>query len=537
MVLWFPHWSVVASVAATGQSITASSLDAEPVVVVRAGRVVDASGAALADGVEPGLRVREAQGRSPGARILRADEVLESRAFDDVLDVVEQVATGVEVVRPGLCVIPVRGPARFFGGEVEAVRAVVSALQRQSVLAVAAGVRVGVADEVFTAEQAAYTALPSPVVVTEGRSRDFLAPLPIDRLGDSSVVALLQRLGVLTFGQFAVLPVDVVDGRLGASGVRLHRQVRGDEHRVVVPRDRHEDLSLRLHWDEPVTREDHLAFAVRDAVGDLVNTLMQRRLVATTVRVELVADRGGRSDRLWSHPQCFDAPAIVDRVRWQVQSAVRGAGVNDPETGDVPQAGARTGLDGGIIQVTITPERVDEAFRFERALFGVGVEDRVAQGLARVQSIVGHEGVLVAHVVGGRSAHDRRVFVPWGDPPPPTTDDGPWPGRLPSPSPSVVYRQPVSARVVDASGAVVSVDARGALSGEPAVFDVLPEGDRPRRHRVMGWAGPWPVTERWWEAADGRSARVDRFQCVDADNIGWLLVCADGQWWAEARYD
>lgn len=567
MAMWFPQWAVVSALAEAGESTShlavLSDLAALPVVVVRANRVVGVSPAAQADGVSQGLRLREAQGRCPQARVLRADEGAEARAFSGVLDVLEQVVVGVEVVHPGLCIVPARGPTRFYGGEGEAIGVVTRALESGAALATAAGLRVGVADDVFTAVQAARTSLPSPVVVAAGRSRDFLAPLPIERLDDPEMVLLLQRLGVASFGDFAALPADVVEARLGRIGAVLHERVCGLDQRGIRPRPRHEDLALRLRWDEPIEREDQLAFAVRESVGRLVDGLAERRLVATAVRVELLSDGGGISDRLWSHPQCFDAAGIIDRVRWQVQAAARDAanggpggpaaggrlgvgfggsrGVSGAEPAGSPDSGSRMrGLDGGIVQVTIIPERVDEAFRFERPLFGAGADDRVAQGIARVQSIVGHDGVLVARLGGGRLVRDRRVFVPWGETVPEVRGDGPWPGRLPSPAPSLVYAERVPARVWDSAGALVSVDERGRVSNAPAVFDVVPPGGKPRRHRVEAWAGPWPVAGRWWDSALGGeadSARVDRFQCVDDEGVGWLLIVESEQWWVEGRYD
>ena len=33
------------------------------------------------------------------------------------------------------------------------------------------------------------------------------------------------------------------------------------------------------------------------------------------------------------------------------------------------------------------------------------------------------------------------------------------------------------------------------------------------------------------------AVRYDRFQVVDAAGVAWLLLCLDGVWAAEARYD
>ena len=52
---------------------------------------------------------------------------------------------------------------------------------------------------------------------------------------------------------------------------------------------------------------------------------------------------------------------------------------------------------------------------------------------------------------------------------------------------------------------------------------------------VDGWAGPWPVSERWWDEAQSRS--LTRFQVVGADGSAWLLIAEGGHWWIEASYD
>ncbi|MBP2218525.1 hypothetical protein H4V95_003716, partial [Arthrobacter sp. CAN_C5] len=38
------------------------------------------------------------------------------------------------------------------------------------------------------------------------------------------------------------------------------------------------------------------------------------------------------------------------------------------------------------------------------------------------------------------------------------------------------------------------------------------------RMTVHHWAGPWPITERWWDSS-GRT--LNRFQLVDATGAAW----------------
>jgi protein ImuB len=155
----------------------------------------------------------------------------------------------------------------------------------------------------------------------------------------------------------------------------------------------------------------------------------------------------------------------------------------------------------------------------------------VHHGLTRVQSMLGHEGVVTATIGGGRMLADRQVLVPWGDRAPEHQSDAPWPGSLPALAPASVFRERLPIALQGAGGVTVALDGRGAITATPEVFAV--HGGKPAP--VRAWAGPWPVVERWWDPE--RAKRVHRFQIVDDDGCAWLLVRDDEGWWAEARYD
>ena len=530
MVLWLPSWQVATSLAASGRLAESAG----PAAVLRGSRVSEVTASAAHAGVDPGMRQREAQSRCPEIVLVRADDAAASSMFDRVLELVEQVVPRVEAIRPGSCLIPAYGPARFYGGEAEAARRVAAAVRDGSELAQACGVRVAIADDVFTAGQAVRSAAESPVIVESGASRSFLAPLPVECLPDAELASLLRRLGVATLGQFADLDDAAVAARFGEWGMLLHARVRGADARRPVPRERHEDIALHLEWEDPVDREDQVAFAARAPAAEFTAALLRRGVAATAIRVSLVTEGGRQLDRVWNHPQCFDEVAIVDRVRWQVQALASSGGL--PEAEDAV-------LSGGVVRLSVTPERVEEAYRLESPLFGSGVQERVVRGLARVQALVGFDGVLQVRVGGGRSIRDRIRAAPWGEALPAVPGDGPWPERLPSPAPSIVYEHPLDAGVFDRAGRPVVVDARGSLSAPIACLAVSsPAGER--RHRITSWAGPWPVLSSWWGDAvlsgvvpGSGSPRADRFQCVDTDAVGWLVVCRAGRWQVEGRYD
>ena len=111
LVVWCPDWPVTAASAA------ARLAPHQPVAVVEANRVVACSALARAEGVRRDMRRRDAQGRCPELVVFPADPVRDARLFEPVAAAVEEMAVGVEIIRPGVVAVPARGPASYFKGE------------------------------------------------------------------------------------------------------------------------------------------------------------------------------------------------------------------------------------------------------------------------------------------------------------------------------------------------------------------------------------------------------------------------------------
>jgi protein ImuB len=506
LVVWVPDWPVVAL---TRDGDEPPSPD-QPIAVFEKNVVVACSADARAEGVRRGQRRRDAQARCPGLLVAAADPVRDARVYEPVLARLESLAPGVQPLRPGLCMLSARGPARYYGGEAAAATVLTGALADEGL----ADVRAGVADGPFTAEQAARvgTRREDPIRIVEpGASAEFLAPLPVTAL-DDEVTELFARLGVQTLGAVAALPVERMRERFGPRGEHLHALAAGSDSRRVDPRTPPPEFHREVLFEPPLELAEQVAFGVRVAAEEFVAGLGAVDLVCTELRVVVAGERGERSDRVWLHPGAFDAAGIVDRVRWQL---------------------AEQALRSRVERVRIEPERVDAASHHAPSLFGSGPEERVHHALSRVQAMLGHRGVLTPTVGGGRWLSERQVLVPWGDR---VADrvavarSRPWPGSLPDPLPATVFDEPVRAAVLDGDGDMVAVGARGEATAEPAALVV--DG---RMRAIRTWAGPWPVVERGWDPARARTAH--RFQVVDADQTAWLLVCEEGAWQVEGRYD
>jgi protein ImuB len=507
--VWCPDWPV--STVRAENAIPAT----EPVAVITANRVVACSQAARQQGIVRGLRRREAQGRCPELIVLNRNEAAEARAFEPILAAIESIAPGVEVGRPGLAAIGIRGPTRYFGGE----NAVLHALSR-SIGQHTDDVLIGVADGAFAAEQAARLG----GIIPAGLSADFLAGLPVETLDEPGLVDLLKRLGIRTLGAFAALPAADVQARFGPAGTWAHRQAGGKDARPIAARRPPVEFEVTIELEPPLDRVDAIAFSARGVIEQFVTDLANHGLACTCFELIAQTDRGEETVRRWRHAGVLTAVDVTDRVRWQLEGWLN------------RQAGEPNAPTGPVNLLRLTPIDTVPTGVHQRALWGADgdVDERAHRALARVQTLLGHGTVLTPVLSGGRGPIQRTQLIPWGDERvPEQSPEQPWPGRLPSPAPSVIVSPPHQVKVLDAAGRTVVVTERGTIPAPPARFAM----DTGATTIITAWAGPWPVDERWWDAGSRR--HLVRLQLVDSAGNAYL-VCYEvdsKQWFVEGIYD
>ena len=470
-----------------------------------------------------------------------------ARLLDRMVATVTGFCPEVAVVEPGTCAFAARGPARYFGGETALAAKIIAAVADLGVPA-----RAGVADGLFAALLAARCADPV-LLVPAGETPGFLAAQPVrvlacqDQPGQGQpgrdqpgrdLAALLNRLGLATLGDFAALPARDVASRFGDAGERAHRLARGLDSRPPAMRPPLADLSVAREFDPPEPRAEPVVFAAKALAERLHAGLAARGLTCVRVQVLATWADGQQSSRWWRHDGLLSAAGVADRVRWQLD------GRSAPSAGEraSERAGERAGdhagdhagehASGGITALRLVPDQVIRAAGQQLALWGEAVvTDRVAHAAMRVQAMLGHEAVLRPVLGGGRNVHDQVTAIPFGEKAEPgLAADRPWPGRVIGPAPGLVFPAGRAAEVTDDAGRPVTVSGRCAVSAAPARLAV--PGEPPRR--VTGWAGPWPLSERWWDAAAAR--RRARFQLATDDGRAWLAVVQDGRWLVEAAY-
>jgi protein ImuB len=287
------------------------------------------------------------------------------------------------------------------------------------------------------------------------------------------------------------------------------------------------DLTVTAALDPPAERVDQVAFVGKSLADDLHARLDARGLACTRVAVEAETDHAEHLVRLWRHEGALSAGATADRVRWQLEGWLSGSAASRPTA--------------GITRLTLTPDELTAATGRQLGFWGGQTEaaERAMRALTRVEGLLGPDAVRVPEWRGGRSPDEQVVLVaaaavdltasrPAADA---SWIEAPWPGKLPTPAPAVVYREPPPAEVVDAGGAPVGVDGRGQVGAVPARLSVAGG----RWLDVVSWAGPWPLDERWWDRSSRR--RRARLQLLTADGQAHLVAVERGRWSLEATYD
>ena len=521
LVLWCRDWPVVALGRPLG----------EPVAVVRANRVVATSAAARVAGVVDGLRRREAQRRCPEVVVIERDEDREARAFERIAAALDDITPRIEIVRPGVCAFPTRGPSRFFGGDDRLAFRVTELVG--GLLPERHGCGVGIADGRFAATLAAQRSLTraaaSPIVVVPDATPAFVAPFPIAVLAtpgplDVELVDVWSRLGLRRLSDLAALATNDVLARFGNDGVIGHRLASGHDERPSRLVEPPQDLDQAADLDPPAERVDQAAFVAKSLADQLTAALGSRGLACTRVLISIHTAGEPHADgtvieRLWRHEGALTSAAIAQRVRWQLD-------------GWLSRPGAVTR--GGICRVVLHPDEVLPAVGRQQGFWGGTTEsdERAQRGAARIQGLLGAEAVQTPEWAGGRGVGEQYRLVPIDlAAPGAVIDDRPWPGRLPGPHPASVWSRPAPAELVDHHDHQLGVSGRGVLSGRPVAVSI----DRGSWQQITAWAGPWLYDERWWDPLAHR--RRARFQMVLESGLAHLVTLEAGQWWVEATYD
>src|SRR3954464_9541202 len=285
------------------------------------------TGAAEAKGVRPGMRLGEALATCPELELVEQDPATVEQAWEEILRRLEDAGFGVEPAEPGLVYFDSKGVERLYGGLEPALKRALAAVgavwdpragaAERRVAALAGGDRApggGGAERRFAALAAANVARAGQaLIVSDDRTRSFLAPLPLTLLPlERDRYEELEELGVKTIGQLAGLPGRAVAERWGRDGRRAWNLARGEQDQKVAPRRPATAIHETLEFPEAVGNE----LTLRRGLGVLLERLLARpeRAGRPPRKVAVWARRGGgASGRRAVTPR--EPPAAPARLR------------------------------------------------------------------------------------------------------------------------------------------------------------------------------------------------------------------------------
>jgi DNA polymerase-4 len=138
---------------------------------------------------------------------------------------------------------------------------------------------VGIASCKVVAKVASDLSKPDGLIeVAPGEERDFLAPLPVDKLPGvgKQAVKIMKSLGVHTIGGLSRTPSHTLKSRLGTAGEMLHRLANGIDDRKVLPPGEAKSISRETTFGED-TRDHSFLEATLWAQSEKVGADLRKK--------------------------------------------------------------------------------------------------------------------------------------------------------------------------------------------------------------------------------------------------------------------
>ena len=323
--------------------------------------VFECSVEAVEAGVVPGIPLRQAHQLCPDAIFIPLDEDKYVRAFDNVLDVLEQFSPTVEADGLGRAFLDGSGLDGLFGSDDNLARRISSEVSQQTRMEP----RIGIASNKFTAAVAATLAsAKKPHIVTKGKERKCLASLPANLLPISEdTKRRLDLLGLRTMSRIASLPLDALANQFGDEGILAHQLANGIDERPLIPRSKPAILEQELSCENPLESVGTILATIDRLLDKLIPTLKNRNQVCGQIRLCLHLD--GTSpwyDSLNLKEPTESKREITSLIKHRLETAHLSAGVTEIRLG-LMQLGGEMAKQSSLL----TRERVRQDAQLKRA--------------------------------------------------------------------------------------------------------------------------------------------------------------------------
>ena len=264
------------------------SLKGKPVIVGggERGVVATANYVARRYGVHSAMPLRTARRLCPHGVYLTGHHKLYSEYSKRLMTILDEYSPLVEQVSLDEAYLDLTGTEKLFGPPVHTARII----QRRVMDELKLSISVGVATNKLIAKVASDFQKPSGfTVVRPGEEAGFLASLPVERLPGvgPALLGQLHDRGVVTVGDLALIPSHLLRLSFGEWGELLAHRARGEDPRLVTPREEVKSISREHTFEEDVGDQVVLESTLVALTEDVCRRLRRKRLEARTVTVKI----------------------------------------------------------------------------------------------------------------------------------------------------------------------------------------------------------------------------------------------------------
>ncbi|MCL5942945.1 MAG: DNA polymerase IV [Actinobacteria bacterium] len=237
-------------------------------------------------GVHSAMPMRTARRLCPQAVVLAGNHRLYAKYSRRFATLLGEYSPLVEKVGIDEAYLDLTGTERLFGPVARTCRAI----QRRVGEELGLSLSVGLATNKLVAKVASDFRKPAGfTVVRPGREAAFLAPLPVERLPGvgPALLGQLRDRGVVTIGDLARIPANLLRLSFGGLGELLACQARGEDPRPVTPHDPVKSISRETTFAEDTGDTALLEATLLRLTEDVGYRLRRQRLEARTVTVKI----------------------------------------------------------------------------------------------------------------------------------------------------------------------------------------------------------------------------------------------------------
>jgi DNA polymerase-4 len=237
-------------------------------------------------GCRSAMPMGEALRLCPHAIVVEPSRGKYEEASREVFDVFRRYTPLVEGLSIDEAFLDVSASRTLFGDGETIARKIKDDVRRETKLAASAGV----ATCKFVAKVASDLRKPDGLVVVPAETvREFLAPLPIERMWGvgPKTAPLLRALGYATLGDLAAARAHDLERHLGVWGEQVRLLARGEDTRAVEPYGAAKTIGSEETFEHDLTTRDEVSRALLDQSARVAQRLVVEGHSTSTVVVKV----------------------------------------------------------------------------------------------------------------------------------------------------------------------------------------------------------------------------------------------------------